>query len=348
MAKNSVKTIDGELGRLHNEYDSLVPDEGTIQAMESAISIASQEYLEILQKYNQTNMVSNFSVQLRIIEAAEPETAQPSKKMLTTLISGVVSFIFCIAVIFLIFFFDNTIKSPRELANRTKMPVLGHINELKSKSVDLKNIWSNGSATGETKQLRNLVQSLRFEADNELADHNVLLINSITKAEGKTFVALNLAYASATVNKKVLLIDGNFNNPGITEFTKSKFYLEDFLNGEFDNSFLSDKPGIKILGNKGNDISLFELGNEHHIAGKLAALKAEFDIIIIEASALDTLNKSKEWINFSDKILTVFEAGKNINETTNQQIEYLKSIKGKFIGWVLNLEKVENQFAKGE
>lgn len=340
LAKNSVKTIDNELDRLHKQFDSLVPHEGTIQALEGAVTVASQEYLEILQKYNQTNTVSKYNIKLRVIEPAEPGLAQSSKKMLIVLISGVVSFLLCIAVLFLIFFFDNTINSPADLANRTNVPVLGNLSQLNGKSIDLHSVWNGTTPAGEIKQFKNLVQSLRFEADSELLNHKVLLINSITKAEGKTFTAINLAYAWSAVNKKVLLIDGNFSNPGITEFAKPKYYLEDFLNGNNEASFLADKSEIKILGNKGNDISIFELGNEHQIAEKFAILKTKFDIIIIEASALDTLNKSKEWVSFSDKILSVFEAGENIGETSKQPIEYLKGLNGKFMGWVLNLEQV--------
>ncbi|NNU33330.1 hypothetical protein HK413_02625 [Mucilaginibacter sp. S1162] len=68
-----------------------------------------------------------------------------------------------------------------------------------------------------------------------------------------------------------------------------------------------------------------------------------FDVIIIEASALDTLNVSKEWVQFSDKIITVFEAGHNITEKYKRHIQYLKNQNGKFIGWVINLVRPEGE-----
>ena len=337
LAKHSAMPVNKEIGRLNQEFNGLVPHEGTVQAFESDIAIASQEYLEILQKYNQISMVSKFSVQLRLIEMAQPGLAQPSKKMLLVIISGIVSFVFCIAVLFILFFFDHTIKNARELANRTKVPVLGHLNQLSSSAIDLKDIWSKTTNTGEIKTFRNLMQSLRFEVENEMGGNKVLLVNSAGGSEGKTFTAINLAYAYSSVNKKVLLVDGNFGNPSITEFTKTKFYLEDLLNGTIDYSFLSSPAKINFLGNKGNDISVLELGSEQQITEKINTLKTVFDVIIIEASALDTLNRSKEWVLFSDKMISVFEAGKNIDEHYKQHIEYLKHANGKFIGWVLNL-----------
>ena len=62
-----------------------------------------------------------------------------------------------------------------------------------------------------------------------------------------------------------------------------------------------------------------------------------FDVIIIESSALEALNKSKEWVSFADKIITVFESGQKVTYKTKQHIEYLKSLDGKFAGWILNM-----------
>jgi succinoglycan biosynthesis transport protein ExoP len=344
LAKNSGGAINKELNRLNSRFDALVPHEAATQALESAINIASQEYLEILQKYNQASMVAGFSTQVRIIETAEPGTAQPSKKMLLVIISGVVSFAFCIAVLFILFFFDYSVKNAQELADRTKIPVLGYINLLSNKEIDLKALWYDHSTTGETRQLRNLIQSLRFEIETEMRDSQVLLINSIEKEAGKSFVAINLAYAYASVSKKVLVIDGNFNDPGISRFTKTQFYLEDLLPRVLDKSFVTNDTLIRVIGNKGGDYSLLEIGGEEIVAQKIAALKTMFDVIIIEAAALDTLNLSKEWVQFSDKIVTVFEAGHNITEKYKQHLQYLKQQNGKFIGWVINLVRAE----KGE
>lgn len=342
LAKNSSGVINKELNRLNTKFDALVPHEAATQALESAINIASQEYLEILQKYNQASMVSNFSTQLRIVETAEPGTAQPSKKMLLVIISGVVSFVFCIAVFFILFFFDNSIKSARELADRTRIPVLGYLNLLHNKEIDLKAIWNDNKGTGETQHLRYLIQSLRYEIETEMGDNHVLLINSIEKEAGKSFVAVNLAYAYASVNKKVLVIDGNFGDPGITRFTKTHYYLEDLLPSVLDKSFITNDSMIRVIGNKGGGYSLLEIGGEQIVTEKIAALKTMFDVIIIEASALNTLNRSKEWVQFSDKIITVFEAGNVITDEYKEHIQYLKQQKDKFIGWVINLVRPEN------
>ncbi len=336
LARNSAKTIDMELLRLHNEFDGLVPHEGTIQALESAVSVASQEYLEVLQKYNQTNMVSKFSVQLRIIEVAEPGTPQPSKKMLMVIVGGLVSFVFCILVFFIIFFFDSTIKSSRELANRTKIAVLGHVNQLSNGTVDIQTLWGPGSLPKEQLEFKKLIHSLRFEIDNELLNNKTLLVNSVNKAEGKTFISINLAYAYLGINKRVLVIDGNFDEPGLTQFSGTDIFLEDLLAGTIAPQSLLNGSNIVFLGNRGGGRSLLEVSSEHKASEVLTQAKALFDVVIIETPSLDTLNKAKEWTAFADKVLTVFRAGHTVDHLYQDNMEYLKSLDGKFIGWILN------------
>lgn len=336
LAKSSTRSIAKELERLNGKLTELVPHEAVVQADESAIQIAQDEYMDILNKYNQKQLESTFSVLLRQIETAMPGAAQPSKKMLLVIISGVVSFIFCLLVLFVLFYLDNTIKNPRELANATKIPVLGYLFKLSGASFDLGQIWSGDNITEEHRRFKNLMQSIRFEIDTEMNGSKILLVNSLAQDEGKTFVALNLAYAYAQVNKKVLLIDGDFTRPDITKAVKPHYFLEDFLSHSVNEYNINAAGKITTMGNHGGDISLLQVDSESDIRNKLNHLKSVFDIIIIESSALNSLNKAKEWIVASDKVVTVLKAGQSLKEHKNLHINYLKGLNGQFIGWVLN------------
>lgn len=337
QAKNSIGIIQQQLAALNSQLNGVVPNEASVQQYESAVEIAQKEYLDILAKYNQANYDSNYNGELKQLETAMPGVLVPSKKMLLVILSGIISFVFCVVVFFILYFMDDTVKTPEELANKTGVPVLGYLNLLSSATIDLRKVWSEKKLNAETNQFRNLLQSIRFEVDTELGTNKVLVITSLAGREGKTFLATNLAYAYSLVNKKVLLIDGNFANSGITKSVKSKVYIEDYLTGVLPDFVSNASSNISVLSNKGGDGSLFEIGSQSNIKEKLEKLKNAFDIIIIEASSLNTLNKSKEWNVFSDKILAVFEAGKDIKSHEKKNIDYLKNLDGKFMGWVLNV-----------
>ena len=166
--------------------------------------------------------------------------------------------------------------------------------------------------------------------------NKILAITSIAENEGKTFIALSLAYANAIAKKKVLLIDGNFNNPSTTKITNATFFIEDFIAGKISLSDISKEEGITVLANRGEDVSLFELSSEEQVREKMALLKTVFDIIIIDASSLNNLNKSKEWIVIADKVLSIYEANQSITPMKDLQINYLRGLDKKYIGWMLN------------
>ena len=66
-----------------------------------------------------------------------------------------------------------------------------------------------------------------------------------------------------------------------------------------------------------------------------------FDLIIIETPSLTSTETSKEWILFSEKLIGVFEFKQFITEVKREQLNYLKTLDNKFIGWVFNKIAVE-------
>ena len=175
------------------------------------------------------------------------------------------------------------------------------------------------------------------------------MVTSLKAGEGKTITVLSLAYAYAATNKKVLVIDGNFADPTITNTFPVKYFLEDYLNDQLVLDSIDEEGNVCIMGTRGGDVSLLELSNESNIQKKLADLDSRFDIVIVEMASLDSLNRSKEWIIFSKDLIAVYEAGQTLTVVTRGQLNYLKSLDTKFIGWVLNKtgsRKVESRKRK--
>ena len=337
LAKNSVASLQQELGRLSNKFDRLVPHEAVVQAYENDIDVASREYLEILDKYNQTSLQTNFAVKLRQLDAAMPGSAQPSKKMLLVILSGIVSFVFCLVTLFVLFYLDDSIHKSKDLAYKTKMPVVGYLNLINGSMLDLKQMWQTQNVDGRILKFKDLLRSVRFEIEKEMKGNKMLVVTSMKQNEGKTFFAISLAYACAMANLKVLLIDGNFNNNAISENIKPDLFLEDiFRSPAAANIPVSSNEMVSIVGNKGADMSLLELAPQSSIREKLSQLKDQFDIVIVESSSLDTMNKAKEWLMFADNCTAVFAANQTINETKKQYINFISSLDNVFIGWVLN------------
>jgi succinoglycan biosynthesis transport protein ExoP len=334
LAKYSIGSLQKEIERLHAKLDVLVPNEAVIQSLENNIDVAQKDYLEMLQKDNQATMQSSFAPKLRQVDVAMPGPAQGSKKMLLVIVAGIVSETLCLLVLFILFYLDNSIKTPKTLANKTGLPVLGHLNVIDGATLDLKKLWDVENRS-KMQQFKDLLRSIRFEIDQELKGAKVLAISSLEHGEGKTLLAISLAYSYSIINKKVLLIDGNLDNPSISETVQPKMYIEDFFRDDHSSNDLY-KGGMSVLGNRGTDITLLEIENEDSIREKFTRLKSKYDIIIIEVPSMSAMNKAKEWMLFADKTIAVFEANQSLNEDKNAGITYLKFLGPKFGGWIFN------------
>ena len=342
---NSLKNQLAVMGR---KFGQLVPHEAVIQSYERDIETGSNEYQAVLTNYNKVAMEAEYPVKLKQTQIAMPGNPLPSKKMLLVIISGILSGVFCIMVFFAMFFLDNRIRQPSDLVLSTKAPVLGYLNLVGKSTLDLKGIWKNLHGTPEMREFKKQLRSTRFEVNRELSHTSdrgqILSITSIAEGEGKTLIAACIAYTYVMVNKKVLLIDGNFDNNSITKNSNTKLFIEDFLqspNGSIDG--INFNSGIMVMGNHGGDKSLLEVSDEQTILDKLDRLRSQFDIILIETPALDALNKAKEWVMFSDKTVGVFEADQTLNEAKKQHINYLTTLNGQFIGWILNKVRQEGR-----
>ncbi|WP_276088396.1 lipopolysaccharide biosynthesis protein [Pedobacter sp. JY14-1] len=339
ISRYSINALERELRTLNAQFDALVPREADVQRLGMDIDIASKEYLDILNKYNESNLSNAFEVKLNVVQPAMAGLPQPSKKMLLVILSGLISGFFCVLVIFIIYYLDNSIITARDLANATQAPVLGILSNLKSAAFNLNEIWANSNNLSAYTNFKQQLRSIRYEIENEV-EQKIIVVTSIEPGEGKTMLSLSLAFAWKMTNHKVLLIDGNFTNPEVSKASAGAVFLEDFIQGrtEIDESVVRE-GSVFILRNKGGDTALLELAVEEAIRARIALLKKIFDVIIVETSALDGMNQTKEWMLFSDGVIAVFKSGQTLNEKKKSFIDYLKG-NTLFKGWVIN--KVPN------
>ncbi|HKG07480.1 MAG TPA: hypothetical protein VKB19_13515 [Pedobacter sp.] len=335
ISRYSINALERELRALNGQFDQLVPREADVQRLAMDIDIASKEYLDILNRYNESSLNNAFEVKLNVVQPAMAGLPQPSKKMLLVLLSGVITGFFCVLIVFLIYYLDNSITTAKELANQTQIPVLGSLKTFAIATLNLNDIWENKDNNKGKSDFKRQLRSIRYEIENEI-EQKVIVVTSIDPGEGKTLLSLSLAFAWKMTNHKVLLIDGNFSNPELSKASAGSIFLEDFIKGgvEIDESTVK-KGSVFILKNKSGDTALLELAPENDIQNRINLLKSIFDVIIVETSALDGMNQTKEWMLFCDGVIAVFKAGQTITEHRKNFITYLKH-STLLKGWVIN------------
>ena len=331
LAQSSIASIDAEVNRLDEKYKGMVPDEASIQQLQASIDIASKEYTDALQRYNDARLDSYSPVTLTVAERAAPGELQPSKKLILIIVAGVAGFIICLVAFSITYFLDNSVRTTAQLADATGLPVLGRINGGPG-GKGLRGLDDLEVTDESTLLFKDLVRSIRYELDEEAANPKVIAITSLHDMAGKTDLVYGLAWAYARISQRVLIVDGNFSYPTISRQATAKADVNDYFNGQ-DSYLYPDQ--VDFLSTSGGDISLLEIADESMLREKFAHLKEQYDVVLVETPALTASNKAKEWMVFADRIVAVFSYGGVLKDEDKSKLEYLRGRGGQLSGWVL-------------
>lgn len=331
LSRYGINSLENKLNSLNKEFGNLVPQEAEVQTLEMNVDIASKEYLDILNKYNQSSLESSIESRMNIVQRGVGGLAQPSKKLLLIVLSVIVSGILCLSVLFILFITNSSISDPKTLAKSTGVPVLGTVYRRGEDSGKLPDLWDSGDKFPSFAQG---LRSIRYELEAVIAD-NLIVITSLRNGDGKTFVSKGIAVAWAKTNRKVLIIDGNFEHPDLGKEDRSEIFVEDFLSGKVSLENLSAFEGISILKNRGFERSLLEIASAEKIAAQLEVAKDIFSLVIVDLPSVSSSSLSREWISFSSNIIPVFNGGSTISEEEKSYVELLKE-NGLLRGWIMN------------
>lgn len=94
--------------------------------------------------------------------------------------------------------------------------------------------------------------------------------------------------------------------------------------------------GVDIIGNVGGKDSPSEILAGRDFKEVIDNLVTKYDYILMEGPSLNEYSDTKELIDYVDKVITVFGAETTLNNLDKESIQFLKSIRGKFLGALLN------------
>jgi protein-tyrosine kinase len=207
-----------------------------------------------------------------------------------------------------------------------------------------------GAAVEQFRSLRSRIQQARYEAPLK-----TILISSGLPAEGKTFVAANLAISLArnSVNR-ILLIDGDLrrptihkllgapNTPGLSEYLAGTAELNDIMQRdrslktvEFASAHSISNLTFIPAGKCDNNSS--ELVANHRIEKLVAALSPHFDWILIDSPPVLTVSDAVDLAHATDAVLLVARAANTPFDVAQRaQAAFSNS---RILGFVLNAAK---------
>ena len=140
---------------------------------------------------------------VKILEYAEvPEKPSNIHTIKDMIIAGLVGLVVTSGIIFVIFYFDDTLRDTDTLENDIKLPILAKVFKDKSKIELVVEEQPNAAAS---ESIRNLRTNLQFSSIDKTL--KTVLVTSSVPSDGKSFISANLAVSFAKADKKVLLVD---------------------------------------------------------------------------------------------------------------------------------------------
>ncbi|MBI5917420.1 MAG: hypothetical protein HY842_18790 [Bacteroidetes bacterium] len=357
LAEAAKVSYQAEINRLESKAGKLLVDDNQLASLESEKLRIEKEYSDARAKYEAAKLYADGRENpLSVIEkAAYPFEPESKHQAVFAVFAGVASGSIASIVLFLLAFIDSSLQSPSQFQRMTRLPLLGHVNKVKVRSMNLQNLFANTQPQQELEIFKENIRKLRTVIEG--SDGKSFLFVSPKEQEGKSFLVVLLAYALSLSDKKILIIDTNFKNNTLSGF-KTKSFIEISTDGPqvrgigtgFSQLTSPHAAGpedanlknIDIVANKGGSQSPSEVLAGKNFKNVIEQYSKKYDFIFLEAAAMNKYSDARELLPFVDKLVAVMSAESPIGNADKDTLEFLKLMNGKMLGGILNNVDLKN------
>lgn len=345
VANQTIKDLEDKIRVLQGSVQSSSARQNVAQGIQGEIDVARQQYENANNLYNEAlnrNMFpgNNFK---QVLLASPSLHSDPSKIAKTVGFSAVGVFFFIIFLLLFFEFIDPAIKIPSYLKANLPFPLLANFRYIRTRKLPIEEIFKTETHVSKSlKSFKEQVKQLRYEVQQ--SGKKIFLVAGYHKKSGRTTLIESLAGSLSLSNRKVLLVDSNFDNNLLTKKYNANAALETFKpNGDqasvskaiMDLTVPSKEENIRIIGCNMGDYTPEEVLPEKNL---LSALKEKciFDYVLIDCAALSQGPDCKELLKYVDAVILAFAADQPLTEEDKKLIAYMQQNNGIVLGAVLN------------
>ena len=217
VARANEQSVERVVAQSKAEIQNLNRKEFQLGVLEREVAANRQLYDMFLNRFRETNVTGDLqSTVARVVDpamAGSPVSPRTGMAITAALLAGS---ILGIMLAFLLEYLDNTVKNSDDVEYKLGLPLLGILERIKvtRKGQELRRTFLRDKTSVFSEAVRTLRTGVMMSSlDNP---HKVLLVTSAVPEEGKTSVALNLAFAFGQI-RKVCLIDADMRRPSLAK-----------------------------------------------------------------------------------------------------------------------------------
>ncbi len=309
--------------------------------LEAKVRQYQEIYMGLQQSYEQIRLSEAQSVSSIVqVEPARPEeTPVKPRVLMNTAIAAMIGFLLAAGVIFVREALDDTIKTPEDITNIFKLPVLGVINHFKTEDEEaLITVSEPRSPSAEA------YRALRTNVSYASVDTplRAVLVTSTEPQEGKTTTISNLAVVLAQNGQNVILTDCDLRKPRI--HTRWK------LTNQYGLSTLFSQPNdlvtnllrpsgvenLRILTSGMIPPNPSELIGSQRMRRIIADMQQTADIVLLDTPPALAVTDAAVLAPALDGVILVVRPGKTRRSGLRQTIMQFQQVNAHILGVVLN------------
>jgi len=293
-----------------------------------------------------TNSMSGILTNVRPLDPALVPTneAWPSMR-LNVLAASMLSLVLGIAIVFLIVFFDRSVKTTADAIQASGAPILGIIPMLSDSELPKDDERSRDLFVHEhpTSRVAECCRSLRTNILFSAADRQskTIVVCSANPQEGKTTSVIYLGTTMAQSGQRVLLIDTDMRRPrlhssiGVTRQPGlSNLILGDDNYDEVVRP--TDIPNLFVLPCGPLPPNPAELVMTQRFQIVLEELGRRFDRIILDSPPIQAVTDAVVLSRRTDGVIFVVRAGRTMRDELARASEQIRDVGGSIFGVIVN------------
>lgn len=241
-------------------------------------------------------------------------------------------------------FFKKTVQKPEELNSVMSLSCIANIPEVSRKLRKKQTTrWIQMKDNRTPQAFRENIQSLQIRISRELEEKGgkVLVLTSTMPGEGKSTLAYNLAIAAASHGVKVLFVDADLRKQadrkhlteekgrGLASVVAGKCTLKEAV-------YREKETGVDFLGGNKPVKGVQQILNHSHFHEVMEEMKAQWDLILLDAPPVEMFEDASILAEQSDGILYVIRYDQVQKRRILDSISGLEDSKAPLLGYVFN------------
>jgi capsular exopolysaccharide synthesis family protein len=304
--------------------------------LERDVETNRQIYDALLQRFKEIGAGGGVGESIAsVVDTALPPTSPYRPRPVINLAFGLLGgLVLGFGIAFGIEFVDDTIKSPEDVAEKLKVPMLGLIPRIAKTSSLVQDLADPRSEVAEA--YYSVMTALQFVTNEGLP--KTILMTSSRAAEGKSSSSLALAQNLARIGASVLLVDADMRKPSFKSKASETLGLSSLLTTDqavMDHVVVTNVPRLSLLPSGPIPPNPAELLGTGRIRRIIDEASEQFDVVVVDAPPVLGLADAPVLSSICEGTVVVVEAASVRRPVVLNSLARLRAANAHIVGVVL-------------